>query len=29
MRALELIENAALLVALVALANVVAPLFGY
>lgn len=29
MRALDLIENAALLVALIALANVVAPLFGY
>lgn len=29
MRALELIENVALLVALVALANAVAPLFGY
>lgn len=29
MRALELIENVALLVAFVALANAVAPLFGY
>lgn len=29
MRALDLIENVALLVALIALANVVAPLFGY
>lgn len=29
MRALDLAENVALLVALVALANAVAPLFGY